>query len=154
MKIKKSFEELVAFLEQNKGKKVDAIMSDIYMMAESKKQSEASIKDVDGNVLAIYCYYHKQWEVVAEVPYGMKKSSTTGLDTMCKIGVKMWTKQQRDAKKAKEQLLEDVSNGNVQPQDIAKHQEDIEATRGLISEVDMPKGYASKEEVVKALNIK
>ena len=154
MKIKKSFEDIVTFLEANSNKKVESILEEVYSMVESKKQQKASIKDKDGNVLAIFCYYHKQWEIVKDVEYGSKVNSTTGLNTMCKVGTSKWTKQQRDSKKAKEQLLEDVSSGKVLPTDILKHQKDIEEGRNIIDETDMPKGYASEVEVKKALNIK
>lgn len=153
MKVKKSFEEIIDFLKANQNKKVSSIIDEIYSMCESKKQSSASIKDENGKVLAIFCYYHKQWEIVADVIYGSKVTSTTGLNTMCKIGTSMWTKQQRDSKKATIELLEDVSLGNVLPADILLHQDDIETKRNTIDETNMPKGYASASEVTEVLNI-
>ena len=145
MSIKKSFVELVELLEANKDRKVSSILDEVYLMAESKKQSSTSIVDKEGNVIAIFCYYHKQWELISETEYGKKVNSKTGYNTMCKVGVSKWTKAQRDAKNAKAQLLEDVSNGIVEPSDILKLQDDIEAKRVTIDTTDMPQGYTMEE---------
>lgn len=150
MSIKKSYVEIVEFLQANEGKKVSSIMAEVLAMAESKKQGSTFIEDADGNVLAIYCYYHKQWEILAEVEYGSKANSTTGYNTMCKVGTSMWTKKQRDAKKAKSELLDNVANGNISPADIKGHQDDIEANRLTMDTTDMPHGYAD-EDAVKAI---
>ena len=150
MSIKKSYIEIVEFLQANEGKKVSTIMSEVLLMAESKKQSSTFIADENGTILAIYCYYHKQWEIVEEVPYGSKANSTTGLNTMCKVGTSKWTKKQRDAKVAKAELLERVSNGDIQPSDIKDYQEDIESQRLTMDVDDMPHGYQD-EDAVKAV---
>ena len=152
MTIKKQFVELISFLEANEGKKVSTIMDEIYSMVESKKRASTSIKDADGNVIAIYCYYHKQWEVVAEVEYGSKASSATGLDTMCKVGVSKWTKAQRDAKKANSDLLTKVASGEIEPSDILTLQAEIEANRTTMNVEDMPQGFASEDEVLQYLS--
>jgi len=151
MKVKKTFEELVAFLESNSGKKVSSILPDILEMCESKKQSNTSIKDADGNVVAIFCWYHKQWELLSEVPYGPKKTSTTGLNTMCKVGVSKWTKKQSTAKKETAEMLDKVQSFEIEASDISKYRDDIEARRLQIDETDIPNGYRSEEEVRKAL---
>lgn len=145
MSIKKSYVKLVELLEANKDKKVSSILEEVYSIAESKKQSSTSIVDSEGNVIAIYCYYHKQWELISETPYGSKANSKTGYNTMCKCGTSLWTKAQRDAKNAKAQLLEDVSSGKIQPSDILKLQDDIEAKRKTIDTTDMPKGHTLEE---------
>lgn len=148
MNIKKPYVEVVEFLMANENKKVSSIIGEILLMCESKKQDSTAIKDSDGNIIAIYCWYHKQWELVKDVPYGAKANSTTGLNTMCKVGVSKWTKAQRDAKQALAELLTKVSKGEVEPTDIVKLQQDIEAKRLLIDETDKPIGFASEEEVL------
>lgn len=153
MKVKKSFEEVIKFLEANQNKKVSALLPELLTMCESRKQSSACIKDSDGNVLAIYCYYHKQWEVVADVEYGSKVNSTTGLNTMCKIGTSMWTKKLNQSKKAKASLIDEVAIGNILPGDIQGHMLDIDSERNKIDTTDMPTGYQSEEDVRKALNL-
>jgi len=147
MSIKKPYVSLVEFLESNQNKKVSSILEEIKLMCESKKTGSTLIK-IDDKVVAVFCYYHKQWEIVEHVPYGSKINTQSGLNTMCKVGVSKWTKAQRDAKKAKESLLDGVSNGDINPADIKSLQIDIESARHVIDESDMPTGYANEEEVL------
>lgn len=147
MSIKKPYTSLVKFLESNKNKKVSSILEEIKLMCESKKTGSTLIK-IDDKVVAVFCYYHKQWEIVEHVPYGSKANTQSGLNTMCKVGTSKWTKAQRSAKKAKEALLDGVSTGDTNPADIKSLQEDIEQTRLIIDTTDMPVGYASEEEVM------
>ena len=58
------------------------------------------------------------------------------------------TKAQRDAKKANEELLTKVASGDILPNDIQKHQHDIEVQRVTIDETDMPNGYNSEADVI------
>lgn len=149
MNIKKPYVELIELLEANKNAKVSSILEKVYLMAESKKQSNTYIKDANGRIIAIFCYYHKQWEILEHTEYGSKKGSTTGYNTMCKVGVSKWTKAQSTAKKAKEAILMGVSKGSIDPKDIINKMNDVEANRLKIDATDMPKGYASEDEVLK-----
>lgn len=122
MSVKKAFVELVNFLEENADKKVKSVMSDVVAMC-SARSGGGSLgtsfhKNADGEVVAVKCYYHKLWMDPREVEFGAKANSATGFNTMCKDGVSKWTKQQRDAKKAREQLLTDVAAGEVQASDL------------------------------------
>ncbi len=148
MNIKKPYVDLVNFLMANENKKISSILGEVLLMCESKKQDSTVIKDSNGEVIAVYCWYHKQYELLKDVPYGAKANSTTGFNTMCKVGVSKWTKAQRDAKNALAELLTKVSKGEVEPADIVKQQQDIEAKRLTIDTTDMPIGYASEEEVL------
>ena len=113
MLIKKDFQELVTFLETNKNKKVDTILELVREMCSNKNEVNFK-KNEEGVVTHAYCYYHKEWEDVSIVEYGQKVSNkATGLNTMCKVGLNQWSKQQRDYKKAKEQLLDQVSKGEL-----------------------------------------
>ena len=109
------------------------------------------LADKDGKILAIFCYYHKQWEVVKDVPYGSKASHKTGLNTMCKVGTSQWTKDQKTARDAEAQLLSDVASGKVEPSKILTLKAEIEAKRQIMSKIDMPKGFKSEAEVLKHL---
>ena len=106
MNTKKSFQEVVAFLQQNSDKKVGDIIEDVLLMTISKKIAETSRTNEKGQ-LEVYCWYHKEWENTTLIEYGKKASTETGLNTFCKVGVNQWTKQQSDSKKEKAQLLED-----------------------------------------------
>lgn len=151
MSIKKSYIEIVEFLEANQGKKVSSIMAEVLSMAESKKQSTTFLLDKSGNVVAIYCYYHKQWEILADVVYGSKVNSSTGYNTMCKIGVSKWTKKQVTAKSDKSDLLDGISVGDIDPTNIKSLMADIETTRLTMDITNMPIGYVDEHSVWEAL---
>jgi hypothetical protein len=147
MNVKKQYADLVAFLEANANKKVSTIIDEIYEMTAAQRRASTVYKDDDGNVIAIYCYYHKQWEVVAEVAYGAKANSATGLNTLCKVGAQKWTKAQRDAKAAKESLLTRVATGEVAADTLKDALDDIEERRQAVDMTDAPNGFATIEEL-------
>jgi hypothetical protein len=97
------------------------------------RSSSKVLLDKNDKVTHIHCYYHEKWEDVAVAEYGKKASSPTGFSNMCKEGTAAWTKQQRDAKKAKDDLLAEVAAGTVKPADIQTQMEAIEKTRGKIT---------------------
>ncbi|ANY29546.1 hypothetical protein BOX07_gp35 [Pseudoalteromonas phage PH1] len=129
MTIKKQFEEIVALLEANKGKKVSTILPEILEMTKAKQQAKNFEVDEEGNVTRVYCYYHKAWEDVSECEYGAKKSSASGLNSMCKVGYNQWSKQQRDFKKAKDALLQQVADGEVEASELNVMLDNLEAER-------------------------
>jgi len=120
-------------------------MEQVLLMAESKKQSSTFIADEQGNVIAIYCYYHKQWELLKDVPYGSKANNPTGLNNMCKVGTSKWTKTQRDATLANASILTDVASGELEPSKILEKQAEIETSRLAMNTTDMPKGITVDE---------
>ena len=130
--IKKDFVALIAFLEENKTKKVSTILEELKGMCTKKTNDKTFILDSEGNVTSVYCYYHKQWEDVSKVAYGPKKNTASGLNTMCKVGVSNWTKQQRVAKQSKALLLEKLGSGELLIEDLQTEQELIEVERTKI----------------------
>lgn len=135
MAIKKVFQPLVDFLEANRDSKVKTIIDGAIELCSAKAGGGGAstfIKDAAGKVTHVFCYYHKKWEEVGPVEYGAKASSPTGYNSMCKLGTSEWTKQQRAAKKASIDLLTNVGAGKVNPSDIVKHQEDINAAKAVI----------------------
>lgn len=130
--IKKDYVELVKFLEANKGKKVSTILEEVKSMCSKKTNDKTFKVDEEGNVTHVFCYYHKQWEEVGTYEYGPKKSTASKLNTMCKEGVSSWTKQQRIAKKEKEQLLVDLSSEVISVEDLPRLQQEIEDRRTTI----------------------
>ena len=131
MNTKKSFQEVVAFLQQNKDKKVSSIIDEVLLMTISKKVAETSRTNEDGQ-LEVFCWYHKEWENTTLIEYGKKASTETGLNTFCKVGVNQWTKQQADSKKAKADLLDEVADGTVKPEEINKRLAEIEMARNEV----------------------
>jgi len=128
--VKKQYEEIYSLLEASKNKKVSTVLPQLIELMSRKNNSSGQANTflkVNDEVVAIYCYYHKKWELLSECEYGSKKNTATGYNTMCKEGVSKWTKQQRVKKLANEELLTRVASGEVLPEDIAVEQ-------GLIAE--------------------
>jgi hypothetical protein len=137
MATKKAFVPIVELLEANKNKQVSAVLEKVYELTAAKaggggRSSSSVLRNDAGDVTHIFCYYHKKWEDVSVAEYGKKASSPTGFSNMCKEGTAAWTKQQRDAKKAREDLLTAVSEGSVNPSDISGQMEKIEKDRSKI----------------------
>lgn len=132
MAIKKDYIELVNFLETNKNKKVETILDLVREMCSQKVETTFK-KDENGNVTHVYCYYHKVWEDVSQVEYGKKASNkATGLNTMCKVGLNQWSKQQRVAQKEKNELLEKMAKGEVSQEEFTQELDAIELRRNTI----------------------
>ena len=132
MAIKKDFVELVNFLETNKNKKVETILDLVREMCSQKVETTFK-KDENGNVTHVFCYYHKVWEDVSQVEYGKKASNkATGLNTMCKVGLNQWSKQQRVAQKEKNELLEKMAKGEVTQEEFTQELDAIELRRNTI----------------------
>jgi len=152
MSTKKAFIPLVELLEANKGKTVSAVLPQILEMVAAKAggggRSSSNVRTNDkGETTHVMCYYHKKWEDVTVAEYGKKASSPTGLNNMCKEGVAAWTKQQRDAKKGKDELLGQVGAGEVKPADIQVRMDEIEKARAkIIPREDKHGEAASKAE--------
>lgn len=130
--IKKDYQELVTFLETNKNKKVETILEQIREMCSSKNETTFR-KDDEGNVTHVFCYYHKVWEDVSQIEYGKKASNkSTGLNTMCKVGLNAWSKQQRVAQKEKNELLTKMAKGEVTQEEFNLELDAIEVRRTTI----------------------
>lgn len=105
--IKKDYVELYNLLLENKNKKVATILPELVAFMTAKNNQKTFLKDEDGNVTHVYCYYHKEWEDITVAEYGAKSSNkATGLNTLCKEGASQWNKQQR----VKKQRLEELTN--------------------------------------------
>lgn len=137
--IKKAYIEVIALLEANKNKKVSTILEDVKALCEAKNSGGSEIgttflKDENEETIAIFCYYFKKWMPLSEVVFGKKANTASGYNTMCKEGVSNWTKQQRIAKNEKENLLNDLSEGTIQVEDLGTLKEAIEVGRKMIVE--------------------
>lgn len=131
--IKTQFITIHNLLTELKGKKLTKDrFEELEALMISKVMSKTFKLDDDGNVTHVFCYYHKDWEEVANTPYGKKASTSHGLNTMCKQGVSHWTKQQRVMKQAKSDLLNKVQTGEVEYIDIADKIKEIEKTARTI----------------------
>ena len=135
MIVKKVYIELHTLLLNNKKKTVSDLMPEILKLMNSKTSDLNHKVDDSGNVTHMFCYYHKQWEDITVYPYGSKSNSTTGLNTMCKIGVNKWTKQQRVYKQSKAELLDQLASGDLEVSELASKLEEIEIAKDHIEEL-------------------
>jgi len=151
MAIKKAFQGIHAFLVANENKKVSTILDEAteLMSAKGAGGGATSIhRDAEGNLVAILDYYFKKWLPVEFVEFGAKANSSSGLNTMCKLGTSLWTKQQRDFKKGKEELLNQVAAGEVQPTEIQDELDKLETERGYVADYPIPElAFESVEEL-------
>ena len=132
--VKKVFVELFNLLNDNKNKKVSTILAEatVLMSKQTNAVAETTRYDEDGNLTHVFCYYHKEWEDIKECEYGLKKNTKSGLNTMCKLGVSSWTKQQRAKKKAESELLTKLSAGEITVEDLPTLQAEILEASKLI----------------------
>lgn len=137
---------VMKILEENENKKVSSIIELINNLQEDQKseRQKTYIMDSNNNVFAVFCYYHKQWEIVSETEYGKKQSSKTALNTMCKLGTNLWTKQQKDAKDERSELLDQLISQSISTDDAETMKTEIETKRLSIT-LDNSKGYTLEE---------
>ncbi len=152
MQIKKQFEELYAILDENKNRKVSTILPQLIELMSRKSAGGANgktfIKNDDGEVVAIFCYYHKKWELLSEVEFGKKTNTASGYNTMCKEGVSAWTKANRAKKKAEDDVLAKVMAKQLAPEDVADYLEDLVAESKVIVPRADGLGFDTLEEVM------
>ena len=147
--IKKAFAEIHSFLVENQSKKVSTLLDQLTEMMSSKvTNSICHLKDTDGDICAVFCYYHKRWEPVASHIYGTKSNTASGLNSMCKVGVNSWSKQQREFKNGETNLLTLIGAGELSVSDLPTKRLELEANKNAIV---YPEGYElafeTKEEV-------
>lgn len=155
MAIKKAYTAIVALLTANQGLQVSDVLAEVIELASAKTgggggQASTFHKDEEGNTIAIRCYYHGLWMDPAEVEFGAKASSPTGLNSMCKDGMSKWTKQQRAAKAARNELLDSVANGETSADDLPGLLAEIEETRNAVIPREDEYGYESLEDLLAA----
>ena len=153
--IKKAHVEIVELLQANPEAVVSDILPEVIALASAKTgggggRATTFHKDDNGDVVAIKCYYFGTWMSPADVEFGKKASSATGYNSMCKEGVSKWTKQERVAKAAKEQLLVDVANGDVEASDLPRIMAEIEEARQVVIPREDGYGYETLEELLEA----
>jgi len=128
--IKKGYIEVYEILIANKDKKIKSILDQLIPIFESKQRDKNHFEDDDG--LHVFCYYHKVWELTSQVEYGKKVNTATGLNSMCKVGTNQWTKQQREFKRDKAELLTLVANGELAIENINSKIEELEEVKDSI----------------------
>lgn len=156
--IKKAYEAIVELLEANRNVKVEKIIDSVIELASTKKSGGGAggrtfVKDAEGTVVAIRCYYLQKWVNPAEAEFGAKTGTPTGLSTMTKYGTSQWTKQQRAYKQGQAALLQEVTAGTVQPHELPEKMAALEAARDEVVYTDSFPLYDTAEECLAAQGI-
>ncbi len=154
--IKKAYVAIASLLAANPAATCEEIYPQFEALASAKVGGGGAgvtsfHKDKDGNVLIARCSYHGKYFHTAAVEFGAKASSASGLNTMCKDGMSKWTKQLATFKKSKEQLLTDVSSGEVKAGDIEAIVVELEAKREEIVAIEGIAGFDTLEDAIAAL---
>lgn len=152
--IKKAYQEIHAFLEANKDKKISSVFPQLVelMSAQRASAENTAMRDASGNVVAILDSYSGKWAALVgskAVEFGVKANTSTGLNPMSKAHLNQWSKQQTAAKKASNDLLMQVAKGEVAPADIPAKLEAIDAERKTV--VDLGEGFANQEKLIEYL---
>lgn len=154
MAIKKIYEEVVKLLEANPDKKIKDILDEVISLCEAKRARGGItyIKDTKGTVVAILDYYYKRWMPTVgpkSVEFGVKESSSTGLNPSCKDGASLWTKQNRQMNNELKGILGLVKAKKLKIEDIDKEEARIKKKYTVIAETEL--GFETRDEVVKYL---
>ena len=154
VKIKKAFQAIIDFLENNLEATVTDIIGSVRDLAKSNpgggggtRAAPSVLRDEHSNVVAVLCSYHKRWELVSACEYGVKLSSGTGLNVMCKEGGANQSKQATAARKATAAIVDDLQAGTIQISDIPTIQVKIEKDRTAIVTREDGHGFLTREEV-------
>lgn len=109
------------------------------------KKQKNYLLDSQNKPFAIFCYYHKKWELVSETKYGVKNSSKTGLNTMCKVGTNKWNIQRKESIRAKSELLVQLMDNLIKQEDIKQLNDEIDRAKDQINLENYTGGYSLKE---------
>ncbi|UOF80193.1 hypothetical protein [Caudoviricetes sp.] len=148
MKIKKVYIAILALLEQavadNAKVRVADVLDQVRELAKARVgeggggRATTFHKNAEGIVVAIRDFYFGKWFDPRVVETGVKANTPSGYNSMCKVGLNQWTKQQRVAKLAREELLKQVASGDVAPDAIGAQLEVIEEARNAVIPTDLP----------------
>jgi hypothetical protein len=127
--IKKAFAPIISVLSAAMQADPDATIASVFDEVEGLAAAKTGAgggkastfhRNDDGVVVAVKCYYLDKWLHLGApgVEFGEKKSSASGLNSMCKHGMSNWTKQNNAAKKEKEELLTRVSEKEVDASEV------------------------------------
>ena len=153
--IKKAYEAIInalkAAMEANIEATIESVIDEIVTLASAKSgagggKATQFHRNEEGIVVAIKCYYHKLWMDPEVVEFGKKATSATGLNNMCKEGVSKWTAQQRAAKLAGAELLDQVVAGTLLAEDIPAAQKRIADECAVIVPREDSYGFETLEE--------
>lgn len=140
MAIKKVFAPVMAILESNLSATVADVIEQVRAATSAKTgggggKATNFVRDEAGVVTAVKCYAFDKWMDPRLVPFGAKANTPTGLNTMCKAGVGVWTKAQADFKKGKDAVVAKLLANELTSEDAQAAIAELEAARVLVPEL-------------------
>lgn len=141
MSTKKVFAPIIALLTAAVASNPKVRVSDV--LAEVEELTKANVgggggrattfhKNDAGETDAIRCFYFQKWFDPRTVETGKKANTPSGYNSMCKVGLSQWTKQQRDYKNGKDELLAKVVSGEVAQADLGTHLQALEDAKNTV----------------------
>lgn len=140
MAIKKVFAPIMAILESNLSASVADVIEQVRAATSAKTgggggKATNFHRNESGEVVAVKCYAFDKWMDPRLVPFGTKANTPTGLNTMCKAGVSVWTQAQAAFKKGKDAVVADLLANAITSDEAQAKIADLEAARVLVPEL-------------------
>lgn len=157
-------------VELLKNENVDeSIIEKVNALATTAMRSstaDISAYDADGNLVAIYCSYHKMWEPVTavfttedengneieeEVDLFGKAKTSNGYTRICKEGSKTMNTKARELRKAKDDITSNWLKGEIDEDEAKQALLELDEQDTSHEPRADGLGYATKEEAINAL---
>lgn len=150
----------MGLLNDNQDSKVGDLMGQLNTLTMTKVRTTSTqmsmfIINAKDETVGINCYYFGRWMPLVgdkAVAFGLKKSTSTGFNTMCVEGSKLWNARNNEAKKAQANLMEVLSDSKLiaEVSDVPKFvAERNKLIASIKSEVKSTKlGFETKDELM------
>ena len=147
-KIRKKYEEIISILENNKDKKVSELLDEIRPMVLTKPGGKTpNYKlNAEGEMIAIFCSYHKKWEDPRIVVFGKKSTSKSGFTSYCLEGMNHWAIQRKEYKKGVIKILDMTIEKKWSAEHAAKERESLEKKKAFSHKREDGYGFEKLED--------
>jgi hypothetical protein len=140
MAIKKVFAPIMAILESNLSASVADVIEQVRAATSAKTGGGGGkavnfVRNEAGIVTAVKCYAFDKWMDPRLVPFGAKANTPTGLNTMCKAGVSVWTQAQSNFKKGKDAIVGKLLANELTSEEAQAQIAELEAARTATPEL-------------------
>lgn len=152
MAIKKVFAPVMAILESNMSATVSDVIEQVRAAVSAKTGGGGGKalnfhRSEDGTVVAVKCYAFDKWMDPRLVPFGAKANTPTGLNSMCKAGVSVWTQAQSTFKKGKDAVVTKLLANEITSEDAQAEIAALEAARVATPELPVDiQGFDTLED--------
>lgn len=151
----------MSLLMANQGKKVSTLLPQLVtlMYSERSNGGNAFYNAESGALVGHFCYFHKIYEPVGaaagQAEYGSKVNTSTGLNTMCKVGANSFSSRNSTYKQNRANVMIRMM---AQPPEIT-----IDEARPILEQIEKDKiavipredkvGFKTLDELTKHLGV-